>query len=367
MKICIDARPVSEQMHGISRYAFNLIRQLASIDQHHEYLILTRLDRHLFSELPANFRLQGCDVPNYSLTEQFVIPRLLKRKSIDLFHSMTYSAPVFQPCKTVVTIHDLIPLVFPHHYRWRHALYYKHIVRRALQRAECILTVSDSSKRDLVRYFNLDPNKIVVAYNGVDDRFKPDPSGLSKKIVSELISTEDSFILSVVNDKPHKNYSALIMAFKKATAHMQTSCKLVMVGIEKINESKNIPEEIMARLICLPKVTDDQLIALYQNAALFVLPTLYEGFCLPVLEAMACGTPVITSNVSSLPEVAGDAAILVNPDNIDELAEAIYNVLAFENLQKDLREKGIRRAKRFSWQETAQKTLKVYEEVMSLG
>jgi glycosyltransferase involved in cell wall biosynthesis len=366
MKICIDARPVSEHMHGISRYAFNLIKQLASIDQHHEYFILARSDHRLFSELPSNFTVQGCAVPNYSLTEQFVIPRLLKKESVDLFHSSTYSAPVLQFCKTVVTIHDLIPLVFPHHYGWRHAIYYKHIVRRALHKAQRIITVSHSSKRDLMKYFNLNPSEIVVVHNGVDERFKPDSSGLSKKTVSELISTEDPFILSVVNNKPHKNISALIEAFNKASAHMQTFCKLVIVGIKKKDGLKNIPEERMGRLICLPKVTDEQLIALYQNAALLVLPSLYEGFCLPVLEAMACGAPVITSHVSSLPEVAGDATILVDPNNIDELAEAIYNVLAFEDLQEGLKTKGIRQAKRFSWQETARKTLKIYKEVMSL-
>ena len=368
MKICIDARPVTEQMHGISRYVLNLIMQLALIDQKHEYLLLTGPSaKKLLPSLPENFRLKDCRTPNYSVSEQAVIPWLLKKESVDVFHSTTYSAPVFQPCKTIVTIHDLIPLIFPEDYRWIHTVYYRQVVQRSLKKVQSILTVSQSSKGDLVRFFGLDQNRIVVTYNGVDDRFSPDVSGLSKKRISEVFNIKGPFILSVVNQKPHKNVAVLIRAFERFMKKAKVPYKLVIVGIGGTDELKNISDAIHNSLIFLRRVTDDQLITLYQNAALFVLPTLYEGFCLPVLEAMACGTPVITSNVSSLPEIAGDAAVLINPDNIDELAGAIYNVLANKDLQKVLREKGIRQARRFSWRETAQQTLKVYEEVLGLG
>ena len=367
MKICIDARPVSNHMHGISRYAFNLIEQLAHLGQRHQYLILTRMNSRMFlPPLPGNFEIQECHSQNYSITEQLVIPWLMRKESVDLFHATTYSAPILQTCKTVVTIHDLIPMIFPEHYRWIHAVFYRQVVRRALQKAGWILTVSLSSKDDLIRYFGLDRNKIVVTYNGVDDRFCLDASGLSKKIIEEAFALKDPFILSVVNDRPHKNVSVLVGAFETFLQKVTIPYKLVIVGIpEDISIGNSISRGVADSLIFLPRVTDDQLIALYQNATLFVLPTLYEGFCLPVLEAMACGTPVITSNVSSLPEVTGNAAILVNPNNIDELAEAIYNVLAREDLQKELREKGMRQAKQFSWQETARQTLKIYEQVTS--
>lgn len=365
MKICIDARPVSEYMHGISRYAFNLIKYLAQMDTHHQYTILTRMNGHLFPPLSLNFKIHECHAPNYSVSEQFAIPWILRRESVDLFHSTSYSAPVLQPCKTIVTIHDLIPVIFPQYARLIHAAYYKHVVQRALQKAERILTVSHASKEDLVRYFGLDQNKIVVTYNGVDDRFKPDTSDHSKKIASEASGIKDPYILSVVNDKPYKNAGVIVQAFHKFSTGSKIPYKLVIVGTGQTAVLDRVLKTMVNRPIFLSKVTDDQLIALYQNAALFVLPTLYEGFCLPVLEAMACGTPVITSHVSSLPEVVGDAAILIDPNNIDELAGAIYNVLANKDLQKELREKGIRQAKKFSWSETAKQTLRVYEEVLS--
>lgn len=368
MKICIDARPISDTPHGISRYALNLITQLALLDQSHEYLLLIRPDaQQLLPPLPKNFKLRECFTPNYSVTEQLIIPRLLKKESVNLFHSTTYSAPVIQPCNTVITIHDLIPLIFPHHYGWQHAVYYNQVVRRALQKAERILTVSHSSKRDLMRLFDLDQDRIVVTYNGVDDRFRPDDTGLSKNKIKEVLGIKDPYILSVVNNKPHKNTSTLIRAFHKFLEKAAVPYRLVFAGIGQMaqlaeNRSRGTSEK---SIFVLPHVTDDVLIALYQNAVLFVLPTLYEGFCLPVLEAMACGTPVITSNVSSLPEVVGDAAILIDPNNVDELSQAIYNVLADSTLQKELREKGIHQAKKFSWSETGKQTLRVYEEVLS--
>jgi len=264
-----------------------------------------------------------------------------------------------------MTIHDLIPLVFPHHYGWQHALYYKYIVRRALQRSERILTGSHSSKSDLMRYFNLDESKIAMTDYGVDDRFKPDDTGISREAVAKKFDVKGTYILSVVNKKPHKNVMTLIKAFQKRIPRSVISYQLVIVGISRELVQNDISDGENRDIIFLPQVTDDQLITLYQAASLFVLPTLYEGFGLPVLEAMACGTPVITSNVSSLPEVAGDAAILVDPNNIDELSQAIYNVLADSALQKELRGKGIYQARRFSWKETAQQTLRVYEEVLS--
>jgi glycosyltransferase involved in cell wall biosynthesis len=245
-------------------------------------------------------------------------------------------------------------------------VYYNQVVRRALQKARKILTVSHSSKEDLMRIFNLNQDTIVVTYNGVDDRFRLDDTGLSKNKIQEVLAIQDPYILSVVNNKPHKNVATLIRAFDKFLGMTGISYRLVVVGIGQTARVLNdISNDILGKpFLFLPQVTDDELVALYQNAALFVLPTLYEGFCLPVLEAMACGTPVITSHVSSLPEVTGDAAVLIDPNNIDAIAQAIYNVLADSALQKELREKGIRQARRFSWEQSARQTLKVYEEVL---
>src|SRR3989304_1231246 len=244
MKICIDARPISDTMHGISRYTLNLITQLSLIDQHHEYLLLARPNAgRILPQLSKNFRLKKCRIPNYSVREQIIIPWLLKKESVDLFHSTTYSAPVYQPCKTIVTIHDLIPVVFPHHYRWIHTAYYKHVVRRALLRSQRILTVSYSSKEDLVRYFGLNPDRIVVTYNGVDTRFCPDPSGLSKKIIEKTFALKYPFILCVVNNKQHKNVPVLIKAFKKVIARVRTPYKLVIVGIRGTAGSEDTPED----------------------------------------------------------------------------------------------------------------------------
>ena len=357
MKVCIDARPISPRMHGIGRYTLNLITQLALISQSHDYLLLTNPNTsQLLPPLPTNFKLCEFGTPNYSIQEQVVVPWILRKESADLFHSTTYSAPIYSPCKMVVTIHDLTPMVLPNLYGWKHRLYYGQIVRRSLGRADQILTVSHSSKHDIVRIFGLDPKRIAVTYNGVEDHFQP----------GRVVESKDPVILSVVNPKPHKNLGVILKAFEKLHSKGLTKYRLVLVGADKPQVLEKVNKVVAGCIHCLSDVTDDELVSLYQKADVFVHPSLYEGFCLPVLEAMACGTPVITSNVASLPELTDNAAIFINPNKIDDLAEAIYNVLANEELRKNLRERGLKRAKQFSWQEMARQTLKLYEEVGSL-
>jgi glycosyltransferase involved in cell wall biosynthesis len=232
-------------------------------------------------------------------------------------------------------------------------------------KADKIITVSQNTKDDLVEMFNYNPKKIKVIYNGVDNSYKIIDN---KKLISEIKDKYDTgkdFLLYVGNIKPHKNIPVLL----KALSNIDKQNKLVIVGkrdkaydeIFDIIDQNNLED----RIIFTGFVPDKDLILLYNAATLFVYPSLYEGFGLPPLEAMACGTPVITSNVSSLPEVVGYAAITVDPYNINGLAEEINKVLGNEVLQKAMIKKGIERAKEFTWEKTARETIRVYEEVLN--
>jgi glycosyltransferase involved in cell wall biosynthesis len=232
-------------------------------------------------------------------------------------------------------------------------------------RADKIITVSQNTKDDLVEMFNYNPNKIKVIYNGVDSSYKLIDN---KKLISEInnkYNTGENFLLYVGNIKPHKNIPVLL----KALSNIDKQNKLVIVGkrdkaydeIFDIIDQNNLKD----RIIFTGFVPDEDLILLYNAAALFVYPSLYEGFGLPPLEAMACGTPVITSNVSSLPEVVGDAAITVDPHNIKELSKKINKILSNKDLQNKMIQRGIERAKQFTWDKTARETIKVYEDVLN--
>jgi len=367
VRIGIDARKLHD--FGIGTYIRNLLRQLARMDCQTEFVILCRPeDRETVAALGDNFRAVVQTAPNYSISEQLRIPLALAREGVTLFHAPHYVLPPLVRCKSVVTIHDCIHLMFPQYLPNRLAYSYARTsIRLAARRATRILTVSESSKRDILRFVDTEPDKIDVIYNAYDDRFAIDPREEDVVRVRERFQLESEFVLYAGNVKPHKNLERLIEAFHLVRKRGLDHLKLVMIGdeISKYTALRRAVHQHQLHkyvrfLGYLPEVT---LAVMYRLAGVFVFPSLYEGFGLPPLEAMASGTPVVTSNVSSLPEVAGDAAVLVDPYDPRSIADGIYRVLSDERLRRDLRRKGVARAGMFSWEQSVRRVRAIYGEV----
>jgi glycosyltransferase involved in cell wall biosynthesis len=367
VRVAIDTRKLHD--FGIGTYIRNLLRHLARLDRQSEYIAFCRPeDAEDIRALGPNFRPVPNRAPHYSWREQWSLPLAAWREKPDVFHAPHYVLPPFTPGRSVVTIHDCIHLMFPEYLPYRFAkVYARQMMRSATHRADRILTVSESSKRDILRFFSIDPDKIAVIYNAIDERFWTPPADTAMARVRERYQLEDPFVLYVGNVKPHKNVERLVEAFARVVQQRSDKLKLLIIG-DEISKFQTLRRavhrhQLHGQVRFLGFVGEDTLSVLYRLAGVFVFPSLYEGFGLPPLEAMACGAPVITSNVSSLPEVVGDAALLVDPYNPDEIAEAIVRVLSDPSLAADLRARGLARAREFSWERSVERTLAIYREV----
>jgi glycosyltransferase involved in cell wall biosynthesis len=367
VRIGIDARKLHD--FGIGTYIRNLLRHLGRMDQQTEYVLLCRPDDVAgLKTLGENFRPVVESAGNYSIAEQITIPLALRREGVTLFHAPHYVLPALVPCRSVVTIHDCIHLMFPQYLPNRLALRYAQTsIAMAARRATRILTVSESSKRDILRFVATEPEKIDVIYNAYDERFGLEPREEDVIRVRERYQLHDEFVLYAGNVKPHKNLERLIEAFHRLHQRGLGHLKLVMIG-DDISKYAGLRRAVHAHQLhkyvrFLGYLPEETLAVLYRLAGVFVFPSLYEGFGLPPLEAMASGTPVVTSNVSSLPEVAGDAAVLVDPLDPSAIADGIYRVLTDEHLRHDLRRKGLVRAAQFSWEASVRRVREIYEEV----
>ena len=366
MRVAIDARKLHD--FGIGTYIRNLLRNLARIDRETEYVLLCRqADMAVTRQLGENFRAVLEPSPNYSIREQAHIPYLLLREKPDVYHAPHYVLPPLVPCRSVVTIHDTIHMMFPQYLPNRGAYAYaRALMWTAAKRSDRILTVSESSRRDIVRYFKVPPEKVVVIYNALDERFGAEPRPEEIARVRERFQLDHGFVLYVGNIKPHKNLVRLIEAFEALRRDGFDELKLLIIGdeITKWPELRRAVHKykLHKHVRFLGFQSEETLAILYRLAAVFVFPSLYEGFGLPPLEAMASGTPVVTSNLSSLPEVAGDAALLVDPYDVGAIRDAIRRVLTEPALREDLRRKGLVRAKQFSWEQSVSRTRQIYLE-----
>jgi glycosyltransferase involved in cell wall biosynthesis len=370
MRVAIDTRKIHD--FGIGTYIRNLLRQLARIDQDTEYVLLCREpDLGIAAQLGPNFRGVVEPSPNYSLREQIHIPWVLRRERPVVFHAPHYVLPPAVRCPSVVTIHDCIHLMFPQYLpnRAAHA-YAKASMWAAARRSDRILTVSEASKRDILHFFNVEPEKIVVVYNAIDEHFSAAPSEEQVARIRERYQLDHKFVLYVGNIKPHKNLVRLIEAFSRLR-RTHDDLKLLIIG-DEISRLPALRRAVHRNKLhkfvrFLGYLKDDTLTVLYRLASVFVFPSLYEGFGLPPLEAMASGTPVVTSNVSSLPEVTGDAAVLVDPYDPDSIGEGMRRILDDPRLAEELRIKGLQRAREFSWARSVEKTQRVYREIAGQG
>ena len=367
MRVAIDARKLHN--FGIGTYTRNLLRHLARIDRENEYVLLCQQpDLGIGAQLGPNFRTVLEPSPNYSIREQFHVPWVLHRERPDVFHAPHYVMPPAVRCRSIVTIHDCVHLMFPQYLPNRAAsLYVKASMWSAARRSRKILTVSEASKRDIIRFLNIPAEKVVVVYNAIDERFGVAPSDEAITRVRERYQLDHRFVLYVGNIKPHKNLVRLVEAFDRLRARGFDDLTLLIIGdeISKLPALRRAvhSHKLHKHVRFLGYLPDDTLAILYRLADVFVFPSLYEGFGLPPLEAMACGAPVVTSNVSSLPEVTGDAAVLVDPYDTASIADGVAKVLSDPTLRDEMRVKGIARAREFSWERSVSRTREIYQEV----
>ncbi len=319
--------------------------------------------------LGQNFRMVPEAAPTYSVAEQFRIPMSLAREGVHMVHEPHYVLPPLVRCRSVVTIHDCIHLMFPQYLPGKLAhVYAKGSMWCAARKANRILTVSEASKRDILRFFDVRPEKVAVIYNAIDERFLAPADPERMDLVKQRYQLNHPFVLYVGNIKPHKNIERLIDAFARTRARgCEEDLKLVIIG-DEISKYPALRQTVHRHKLdkhvrFLGFQPMETLAAFYRLARAFVFPSLYEGFGLPPLEAMACGTPVVTSNVSSLPEVVGDAALLVDPRDAEAIADAVERILTDEPLRRKLIEKGLARSRDFSWERSVRRIRDVYLEV----
>lgn len=370
MRIGINGRFLIAKRTGVQRAAYNLLRTLVLIDRDNEYVIFTGTEQAKNSDwsfphvqvVPCDLR-EGENLKNH-LWEQFVLPKLAKNEKVDFLHSPANTAPLFFDGKSIINIHDLCFVVNPHWYSFSFHTVYNFLVPRLARRATRVITNSNNSKNDLLQFCDIPADKVSLIYWAVDEIFVQDRSDKTAPLI------EEDFILYVGSLEPRKNIRALVEAYEiLRESNPDIKTKLVLIGGEsplfgevRLN-AKNFKNDVIFKGF----VEDVDLRTYYRRARLVVYPSLYEGFGLPPLEAMASGTPVVTSNTSSIPEVVGEAAIMIDPGDIEGLANAMKSILIDPDLRLDLIEKGLKQVQKFNWYRVARNTLAVYHEVYSLG
>ena len=371
MRIAIDATAIPRLMAGAGVYTYQLVRALAALEADHDYVVFAHSDA--FDELARQqprLRVVHVRAPSRAerlLWEQLVLPVRLRRLGIDVLHSPHHTTPALPlPCPRVVTLHDVTFFLLPQRYPPTRRLYFQAITRAAARLAQAIITPSDAVKRDVVRVLGVPQERITAIAEAPAPEFAPleDADALGR--IRWRYKLPSRYILSVGNLEPGKNRSRLIAAFSRLQER-GLQHHLVIAGQRAWRYESDLALVRRLRLDdavhFLGYVDGADMPGLYSGADLLAFPSLYEGFGLPVLEAMACGTPVVTSSVSALPEVAGDAALLVDPKDVAALTEAMERALADEALRADLRARGIQRAREFSWEKAARETVEVYEAV----
>jgi len=365
MKIGFDARMID--WAGVGTYTYNVLESLKEIDKENQYVLLC--EQKTMSQVPEadNFDKRIVSESVFSSFHQLFFSLSLKKHSLDVFHAPYFTFPLFLSCPSVVTIHDLIPLVFPLSMPSKIGrAYYQRANKKALNKAKMIIAVSESTKNDLLNNYDVSKEKIRVICDGVSEKFKAVQDRTLLSRVKKRYGIRSRFLMNVGNPKPHKNWPGLIEAFAESGKKVK-DCRLVLVG----SRDPRYPEierlirklQLKDRVIVTGFVDEGDMPLLYNAAEALVLPSFYEGFGLPVLEAMACGTPVLSSSSSALPEVCGDAALMVDANEPANLVAGIERILSDEKLRRELSDKGTKRAKLFSWKQTAQKTLEVYQEI----
>ena len=378
MRIGLDGKILTLRAGGTGRYAISLTRAMlaeaAARRPDLEFVVLTgpQTSREVMEEFRGRCEEHFLSAKSSVIRSLTLVPAALRRLRVDVFHGMDHvGIPlVGRSGKYVVTVHDVIPLILPETFTPRHRLVVRLALARVRRKADLVVVPSHAVKRDVVRRVGLPGDRVVVTHEGCEPRFRPVRSEGALREVAARYGLPPRYVLAVGTLEPRKNLTTLLEAFARLRRDgaVDADLRLVLAGARGW-----LDEPIFATVRSLGLedavrftgfVDDDDLPAVYSGAALFVFPSLHEGFGLPLLEAMACGVPVVTSNVSSMPEVAGDAATLVDPRDGEGLAAAIARSLRDEALRDRLRDAGIARARQFSWEATARRTLDAYASLV---
>ncbi|MDR3699284.1 MAG: glycosyltransferase family 1 protein [Candidatus Sulfopaludibacter sp.] len=371
LHIAIDARRIRD--FGIGTYIRSLVHALAAIDSNNQYTLVSGPgDVRTLAGLPENFRTAIYGKDDHSTQDHVLFPLFLRGLSPDLVHIPLNRVPLLMIRPYVVTIHDMANLFFEDQSGLRLRLR-RFRFRRGLVRASRVIAVSEATKRDVQNLMGVAPERIRRVYNAPDPEFArgSGPSSEEKQRILERYQINYPFLLYAGNIRRHKNVPRLVEAFavvrEQLAAHeVYGDLRLVIIG-DTISQYPEVRQAVIKSKMehhvrFLGFVPFDTLRCFYESAAAFVFPSRYEGFGLPPLEALACGTPVVTSNTSSLPEVVGDAAVLVKPENVFDIARGIREVLLDDDLRAELIRRGREQAARFSWENTARQVLEIYLE-----
>jgi len=357
---------------GISRYTLELIRAIAALHPRPHLVLLTagRAGGLAATNSYRHVPLLGCRLlPGLIMLGNVMIPLAVRREGLDVVHDPTGVTPFLfgaGRARTVVTVHDVFPWSCPGTSTLLDTLIYRCWLPRLLPRVDAVITVSQASKADIVHYLKVPTDRVHVIYEGVDAAYRP-LSNAEVAMIRARYGLPEGYILFVGSVEERKNLRRLLQAYAwlRETGIQRT---LIVVGPRKWKYSGILATlkelNLEEHVIFTGYVPDADLPALYSGADLFVFPSLYEGFGLPPLEAMACGVPVVTSNTSSLPEVVGDAGLMVDPYDVEALAEAMHRVLTDALLREELIHKGLERARQFTWGRAAQETIAVYQRVL---
>lgn len=375
MKIGIEAqRLFRKKKHGMEVVTLELIRHLQEIDKENEYVVFVKDDEDVGCvQSTANFVIYKTPVFSYPFWEQLYLPKIAKRAEIDLLHCTSNTAPVFYHSPMMLTLHDIIYLekvsFAGTSYQDFGNLYRRFVVPKVVGHCESIVTVSEFEKKCIVEKLGLPETKVKVVYNAISKNFRKIND---KNILREVIKKyhlPEQFILFFGNTAPKKNAAGVLEAYGKYFTTQPDPLLLVVTDctrayVEKIFKKINLKQKgnILKNILVLDHIPLDELPCVYNLATLFLYPSLRESFGMPIIEAMACGTPVITSNTSSMPEVAGEAALLVHPGQPDAIAEGIQEVLNNPVRRRQMIHEGLARAARFSWKKTAQQMLQIYQQ-----
>ena len=383
MKVAIDTRRVND--FGVGTYIRNIVHALARLDSaglesRDQFYLLGQSDPFQeFVDLPQNFHHVAFPYDEHSPRSLLELNRTTKRLQCDVVHvPHLFWYPRRAPCPYVVTVHDLLNYFYPATNGSEiKRLLHNFLTRRALERAASIVAVSKFTRNDIIRIYRIRPQKIEVVYNAIDERFRRGhATQADRELIAQRYQVNYPFLLYAGNIKAHKNVVRIIEAFSalKATLAKESrfpDLKLIIIG-DELSKHPDLRRTVIKGAVqndvrFLGFVPIEVLRIFYDAAKVFVFPSLYEGFGLPPLEAMAHGTPVVASNLTSLPEVVGNAAVLVNPENVFEIMRAVHRVLVDQPLREQLKARGYEQVRKFSWEASAARMLEIYREIAMRG
>jgi len=365
MRIGIDARPLSYQLTGIGYYLKCLLDEIQKTDHINRYFLLSNasINYNLFNDnwkkIEGHFKKKLLS----TFWIQLNAPHLASKLKINVFWGTRHHLPLFLPgqVKSVATIHDIVHRLYPDTMALPNLVVERLLMPMSIKRAAKIITDSQSTSNDLVKYFKINPKKIVKIHPGIPGFTNTDPEGSD-----EIDRIPSAYFLFVGTMEPRKNFMRILKAFESLNPY-EKDIHLIAVGGKGWGNSecnRLLTDHKLRRFVHVTNyVSRNRLLSYYQNSICLLFPSVYEGFGFPILEAMSCGTPVITSNTSSMPELAGSSAFYVNPFSVKDIAEALHRMIFDNNLRMELKAKGIEQAKRFSWKQCAEETIKVFNSL----